>query len=143
MFFIQLQTGLMAVISPSMVNINPMSRIDSELRSVDAEIERLTAELATAQTKKTELGVAKRILGQIYDLNHGAAAQDEDDDGGKTIADEITAILKKSGPLSKVEIHQQLEELREVNITTVSTTLSRMRSRGEVDNESGKWLISR
>jgi hypothetical protein len=126
-----------------MVNINPLSRIDSELRSVDAEIERLTAELAAAQTKKTELGVAKRILGQIYDLNHGAVAQDEDDDGGKTIADEITTILKKSGPLSKVEIHQQLEELREVNITTVSTTLSRMRIRGEVDNESGKWLISR
>ena len=58
-----------------------------------------------------------------------------------TVAQMISLTLNKYGPLELVPLVQKLQEdwRPDIQPTTVSTTLTRMRVSGTVGNVSGKW----
>jgi len=124
-----------------MTNADLLTEVDVQLQGIEAEIGRLTQLLADAEAKRTDLQATKRVLGQIYGTPKNGTDLTLKNDGTTTISAEIKHLLNKRGPQTKAEVHEYLEKSRDnISLTTVSTTLSRMKQKGEVDNRDGKWI---
>ena len=114
---------------------------------IKQRISELEAEITELQQELEELRVAERVLDRI-------AAGGPDDEGDErsnapqrqkepTVADKIEEYVGILGPMESSDIHHTLQEewRPDLQFTTVSSTLSRMKQRGRITNDGKRWLL--
>ena len=114
---------------------------------IKQRISELETEIAERQQELEELRVAERVLDRIAS---GGGDDDDDQLSSKpqrqkepTVADKIEEYVGILGPMESSDIHHTLQsEWRsDLQFTTVSSTLSRMKQRGRITNDGKLWFL--
>jgi DNA-binding transcriptional ArsR family regulator len=114
-------------------------------------IRRRTAELEAlikaSQTELEELRVTLRVLERLTPTrnakgeDHGQRPAIATRSGGATIADMAVAAIEQHGPVDTIELLQLLQNSWRADLqqSTLSSTLSRIKSAGLINRVDGKW----
>lgn len=114
-------------------------RIKSRIAELEEQINELQSEL-------DELRVAERVLERLGSNGDEESSPRASSSGGRkgpTVASKIVETLQVLGPMTSNDITELLQtDWREdLKFATVSSTLSRLRSRGEVQSDGRKWFL--
>lgn len=110
----------------------------------------LRAIISAASQELLELEVAERVLGRLAES--GAQTADESQDVGPrvarntkepTVADMAVRVLSEKGAMGSGHILSQLQQVwrPDLALTTLTSTLSRIKSEGRLVHEGGLWDI--
>ena len=114
------------------------------IRSRASELRKI---IEDAKSELEELEVAERVLERL------AAEQDDDQDIAQrhtrrtkepTIADMAVKFLAEVGPMSTAQLLEHMREnwREDLGDTTLTSTLSRTKNAGRIDNKDGSWFAT-
>ena len=115
------------------------NRIKSRISELEQQIDELQSEL-------DELRVAERVLDRLGSNGDEESAPKSSASSGRkkeTVASKILESLQILGPMTSSDITELLQTdwRSDLTFATVSSTLSRLRSRGQVQSDGRQWFL--